>query len=215
MICMEGLAGILCITLTIEEFSKKEVCLVISYVLPGATCSSYCNILCTCNAIDVSSLYSQTCQQAVLLQPCNSRALYRLGDAQLSCHDNDDPSSPNAKRILHDAELSYRVSIDQEGCPSEGGEAPAKVKEQQWFKEQAVKKETEKKAVTGGTTQKTVASSAGKVAASTAGRGGTQAGRGSSTTGTSAQVHIFLNISLLRKNMGMNTICPAEWKNCR
>lgn len=184
MICMEGLAGILCITLTIEEFSKKEVSLVISYVLPGTTCSSHCNII--GNAIDVSSLYSQTCQQAVLLQPCNSRALYRLGDAQLSCHDNDDPSSPNAKRILQDAELSYRVSIDQEGCPSVGGEAPSKVKEQQWFKEQAGKKDAEKKAVTGGTTQKTVASSAGKVAASPAGRGGTQAGRGSSTTGTSA-----------------------------
>lgn len=184
MICMEGLTGILCITLTREEFSKKEVCLVISYVLPGATCSSYCSVI--GNAIDVSSLCSQTCQQAVLLQPCNSRALYRLGDAQLSCHDNDDPSSPNAKRILQDAELSYRVSIDQEGCPSVGGGAPAKVKEQQWFKEQAVKKDAEKKAVTGGTTQKTVASSAGKVAASPAGRGGTQAARGSSTTGTSA-----------------------------
>jgi len=78
------------------------------------------------------------------------------------------------------------VSIEQEGCPSVGGEAPTKVKEQQWFKEQAVKKEAEKKAVTGGTTQKIAAAPAGKAAASPAGRGGTQAGRGSSTTGKSA-----------------------------
>ena len=125
-----------------------------------------------------------------------------MGDAQLSCYDNDDPSSPNAKSILQEAELSYRVSIEQEGCPSVGGEAPAQVKEQQWFKEQAVKKESEKKAVTGGTTQKTAAapagkagvSPAGKAAASPAGRGGTQAGRGSSTTGESAYRCISFSI---------------------
>ena len=161
---------------------------------------SYCNIV--GNVVNVFCLYSQTCQQAVLLLPCNSRALYRLGDAQLSCYDNDDPSSPDAKRILQEAELSYRVSIEQEGCPSVGGEAPAKVKEQQWFKEQAVKKEAEKKAVTGGTTQKTgaapagktVASPAGKAAASPAGRGGAQAVRGSSTTGASAYRYMPFSI---------------------
>lgn len=162
---------------------------------------SYCNIS---DVVNVSSLHSQTCEQAVLLQPCNSRALYRLGDAQLSCYDNDDPSSPNAKRILHEAELSYRVSIEQEGCPSVGGEVPAKVKEQQWFKEQAVKKEAENKAVTGGTNKKTGAAPAGKTVASPtskaavspAGRGGAQAGRGSSTTGESAyrRIHAFLNM---------------------
>ena len=186
----------MCISLTTEEFSKKELQLVISYVLSRATCSSYCKIV--GNVVNVSSLYSQTCQQAVLLQPCNSRALYRLGDAQLSCYDNDDPSSPNAKRILQEAELSYRVSIEQEGCPSVGGEAPAKVKEQQWFKEHAVKKETKKRPVTGGTTQKTAAaltgktrsSPAGKAAASPGGRGGTQVGRGSSTTGKPAYRYI-------------------------
>ena len=94
------------------------------------------------------------------------------------------------------------MSIEQEGCPSVGGEAPAKVKEQQWFKEQAVKKEAEKKAVTGGTTQKTgaapagktAASPAGKAAASPAGRGGAQAGRGSSTTGESAYRYVPFSI---------------------
>ena len=95
--------------------------------------------------VNFSSLYSQTCQQAVLLQPCSSRALYRLGDAQLSCHDNNDPSSANAKQSLQEAELSYRLSIEEEGCPSVGGAAPAKLSEQQWFKEHTAKKEAEKK----------------------------------------------------------------------
>ena len=102
-----------------------------------------------------------------------------MGDAQLSLYDNDDPTSANAKQILQDAELSYRASIEQEGSPSVGGEAPAKINEQRWFKEQTAKKEAEKKpAAAGGTPQKTAA--AGK-AASVAGRGGTQAARGSST----------------------------------
>lgn len=130
------------------------------------------------------SFHSQTCQQAVLLQPCNSRSLYRLGDAQLSCHDNDDPTSANAKQILQDAELSYRASIEQEGCPSVGGEAPGKVSEQRWFKEQTEKPVAEKKGAAGGTPQKIAAAPAAK-GASPAGRGGTQAGRGSSTTGKS------------------------------
>lgn len=94
------------------------------------------------------------------------------------------------------------MSIEQEGCPSVGGEVPAKIKAQQWFKEQAVKKEAEKKAVTGGTTQKTAAapagktgaSPAGKAAASPGGRGGTQAGRGSSSTGKSACRYISYSI---------------------
>ena len=129
----------------------------------------------------INLLHSQTCQQGVLLQSCNSRALYRLGDAQLSLYDNDDPTSANAKQILQDAELSYRASIEQEGSPSVGGEAPAEITEQRWFKEQTAKKEAEKKpAAAGGTPQKTASAAAGK-AASPAGRGGTQAARGSST----------------------------------
>lgn len=150
-----------------------------------ATRSSYCN------KNNCYSLHSQTCQQAVLLQPCNSRALYRLGDAQLSCHDNDDPTSANAKQSLQEAELSYRVSIEQEGSPSVGGETPAKLSEQQWFKEHTAKKEAEKKRAAGGAIQKAAAAAAaaappGKTATSPAGRGGVQAGRGSSTTGKSA-----------------------------
>ena len=121
--------------------------------------------------------FLQTCQQAVLLQPCNSRALYRLGDAQLSCHDNDDPSLSKANQILQEAELSYRASIEQEGSPSIGGEASAKIAEQQWFKQRKEKQEAQKKAAAGGTSQKADAALAAK-GTSPAGRGGAQAARG-------------------------------------
>lgn len=125
----------------------------------------------------VYSLHSQTCQQAVVLQPCNSRALYRLGDAQLRCHDNDDPNSSGAKQILQDAELSYRASIEQEGKPSAGMEASSKLTQQQWHKERMKKQEAEKKTVAAKTPQKADAASAGK-GALPPGRGGTQAARG-------------------------------------
>jgi len=100
-----------------------------------------------------------------------------LGDAQLSCHDNDDPTSGKAKQLLQDAELSYRASIEQEGCPSVGGEASAKLTEQQWFKERKAKQEAEKKEAVGGTPQKAAAAPAAK-GASPAGRGSAQAARG-------------------------------------
>lgn len=103
----------------------------------------------------------QTCQQAVLLEPCNSQALYRLGDAQLSCYDNDDPTSTKAKQILHDAELSYRGSIEQEGSPSIGGDPSSKIVEQLWFRERKAKQEAEKKPPTGAS-QKAAASASSK-----------------------------------------------------
>lgn len=126
-------------------------------------------------------MHSQTCQQAVVLQPCNSRALYRLGDAQLRCHDNDDSNSSGAKQILQDAELSYRASIQEEGKPSAGMEPSSKLTEQQWHKERMKKQEAEKKTVAAKTPQKTDAASAGK-GALPAGRGGTQAARGTVQT---------------------------------
>ena len=138
----------------------------------------------------------------MLLQSCNSRALYRLGDAQLSLYDNDDPTSANAKQTLKDAELSYRASIELEGSSSIGGEAPVKITEQRWFKEQEAKKEAEKKtAAAGGTPQKTASSQAGK-AASPAGRGGNQAGRGSSTP--SEWLKFFITVAFVRLAFPLN-----------
>ncbi|XP_068729619.1 uncharacterized protein [Montipora capricornis] len=117
----------------------------------------------------ILELQEKICQEAVVLQPCNSRALYRLGDAQLSCHDNDDPTSTNFKQILQDAELSYRASIEQEGSPSVGGEVSPKIAEQLWFKERKAKQKAEKKPV---------APESQKAAAPTASKEGTKAGRG-------------------------------------
>lgn len=100
-----------------------------------------------------------------------------MGDAQLSCHDNDDPTSGKAKQILQDAELSYRASIEQEGSPSVGGEPSAKLAEQQWFKQRKAKQEVEKKATAGGAPQKAAASPTTK-GTLPAGRGAAQASRG-------------------------------------
>ena len=103
-----------------------------------------------------------------------------MGDAQLSCHDNDDPTSAKAKRILRDAELSYRASIEQEGSPSVGGEASAKLTEQQWFKERKAKQEAEKKEAASASSQKAAAAPAAK-GASPAGRGSAPAARSRET----------------------------------
>ena len=100
-----------------------------------------------------------------------------MGDAQLSCHDNDDPTSAKTKQILQDAEQSYRASIEQEGSLSVGGEASPKLAEQQWFKEKKAKKEAEKKEAAGGTPQKTVVATATKGMTPT-GRGAAPATRG-------------------------------------
>ena len=114
-----------------------------------------------------------------MLEPCNSRALYRLGDAQLSCYDNDDPTSTKAKEILHDAELSYRSSIEQEGSPSIGGDPSSKVVEQLWFKERKAHQEAEKKLPTGAS-QKAAASAASK-GTTPVGRGAVAPSQGNST----------------------------------
>ena len=98
-----------------------------------------------------------------MLQPHNSRALYRLGDAQLSCHDNDDPTSTRTKQILQDAELSYRASIEQEGSPSLGGEVLPKIAEQMWFRERKAKQEAVKKQAVA-LSQKTAAPTTAKIA---------------------------------------------------
>ena len=146
-------------------------------------------------------MHSQTCQQALVLQPCNSRALYRLGDAQLRCHDNDDPNSSGAKQILQDAELSYRASIEEEGKPSAGVEASSKLTEQQWYKERMRKQEAEKKVVAAKTRQKADAASAGK-GALPAGRGGTQAARG---TVYSVKGHL-VEKRVVRRNHNMQAL---------
>ena len=104
-----------------------------------------------------------------------------MGDAQLRCHDNDDPNSSGAKQILQDAELSYRASIQEEGKPSVGMEPSSKLTEQQWYKERMKKQEAEKKKKAAKTPQKADATSAGK-GALPAGRGGTQAARGTEQT---------------------------------
>ena len=118
----------------------------------------------------------QTCQQAVILQPCSSQALYRLGDAQLRCYDNN-PTAEGSARILAEVEQSFRASMQLEGQPCEGGMVPSVISEQQWFKQREAKRKAEMKAKESPAPQKTAASTApgGRpgAKAATRGRGGT------------------------------------------
>ena len=79
-------------------------------------------------------LQEKTCQQGVIFQPQNSRALYMLGDAQLSRHDNEINNNNNTA-VLEEAEKSYRASLELEGKPSGGKEVPGLIQEQQWWKQ--------------------------------------------------------------------------------
>lgn len=61
----------------------------------------------------------QTCQRLVQIEPCNSHALYLLGNVQLSQYD-DDPEGSEASQALEDAKRSFMASIGQEGKPKIG-----------------------------------------------------------------------------------------------
>lgn len=78
--------------------------------------------------------------------------------------------------MLEEAEQSFRTSIELEGKPCEGGVMPAKLSEQQWFKDREAKQEAEKKAKETGTPQK-AQGTPGKVA-QTGAKTGTTATRG-------------------------------------
>ena len=68
----------------------------------------------------------QTCQRLVTVQPCNSHALYLLGDVQLMEYDSD-PQGPEAENLLAAAIVSFKASIVLEGKPM-SGEAPEEIK---------------------------------------------------------------------------------------
>jgi len=55
----------------------------------------------------------------VQIQPCNSRALYLLGNAQFEQYDND-PEADQASQLLDDAKLSFKAAIGLEGKPAAG-----------------------------------------------------------------------------------------------
>ena len=96
---------------------------------------------CICTNFHIFSI-NQTCQQAILLQPSNTQALYRLGDAQLCYYDNSS-SSTDSNLVLHEAELTFRASIEQEGKPCDSAVIPAQLSDQSWFKKRLAQKEAE------------------------------------------------------------------------
>ena len=61
-----------------------------------------------------------------------------LGDAQLGRHDNE--INNNDTKTLHEAEKSFRASLELEGKPGGGKEVPVLIQEQQWWKEKQAAK---------------------------------------------------------------------------
>ena len=141
------------------------------------------------------SFFFQICEEAVVLRPSCSQALYRLGDAQLLCYDNDPIGNPE---MLREAEVSYRVSIELEGKPANDPSTHYDIVVTEWWKNKLEKdkmlkpttakaKHPEKKMTNTKPMHKNETSVKGKgtpgknqtsTAAKTAGRGGTQSSKG-------------------------------------
>ena len=67
--------------------------------------------------VDVLRLQTETCQLAVLAQPCSSRALYLLGNAQLALSDVL-ADGVSLAALLEDARKSFEASVALEGKPT-------------------------------------------------------------------------------------------------
>ena len=120
------------------------------------------------------TLFFQTCQQGVVLQPNNSRALCLLGNAQLSRHDNDVNNNTSGK-YLEEAEKCFRLSLDLEGKPSGGQLISEAIREQRWWKEResatTASAKNESKATPANTTKASQRTSPTKAATTTKTRG--------------------------------------------
>ncbi|XP_075719227.1 uncharacterized protein LOC142760141 isoform X2 [Rhinoderma darwinii] len=84
-------------------------------------------------------MQEKVCQFGVISSPCNSNALYLLGNAQLAQYD-DEPSSKEAQRALQNSKLSFQASIRLENMPTRGP-PPAELTHQKWWEEWKVSQE--------------------------------------------------------------------------
>ncbi|XP_066450937.1 uncharacterized protein [Eleutherodactylus coqui] len=76
-------------------------------------------------------IQEKVCQLGVISSPCDSNALYLLGNAQLAQYD-EKPSSEEAQPSLHNAKLSFQASIHLENMPIKGS-PPAELTSQNWW----------------------------------------------------------------------------------
>ncbi|XP_028398612.1 uncharacterized protein LOC114522180 [Dendronephthya gigantea] len=142
----------------VEMKSKNEAGIQDSVV--RTHCDHLCsllNVLSLPKDNSLLQLQEKTCQQGVILQPQSSRALYLLGGAQLSRHDNEDNNNNNNSTALEDAEKSFRASLEVEGKPKGGKQIPGYIQEQVWWKErQSPKVKTNEAASTSSKTASTM-----------------------------------------------------------
>ncbi|XP_073528280.1 uncharacterized protein [Phyllobates terribilis] len=78
-------------------------------------------------------IQEKVCRLGVISSPCNSHALYLLGNAQLAQYD-DKPSTEEAQLALQNSKLSFRASICLENM-STSGPPPAELTSQKWWQE--------------------------------------------------------------------------------
>ncbi|XP_056423891.1 uncharacterized protein LOC130362843 isoform X2 [Hyla sarda] len=78
-------------------------------------------------------MQEKVCQLGVMSSPCNSNALYLLGNAQLALYD-DKPSSEEAQLAFQNSKLSFKASIRLENMPTKGP-PPAELTSQTWWQE--------------------------------------------------------------------------------
>ncbi|XP_066552667.1 uncharacterized protein LOC136718819 [Amia ocellicauda] len=90
---------------------------------------------------ELLDMQEKVCQLGVRATPCSSHALYLLGAAQLAQYDNN-PDSKDSPRVLGEARLSFRASIDLEDMP-DSGPPPTQLASQKWWQDQ-VEREKEK-----------------------------------------------------------------------
>ncbi|XP_040286115.1 uncharacterized protein LOC120999308 [Bufo bufo] len=87
-------------------------------------------------------LQEKVCQLGVLSTPCNSNALYLLGNAQLARYD-DGPSSEEGQLALQNSKLSFQASIRLENKPTRGS-PPEELTSQKWWQEAKASQESKR-----------------------------------------------------------------------
>ena len=65
------------------------------------------------------TIFIQTCQQLIQIQPCSSHALYLLGASQFARYENTPPGE-EANKLLEDVKSSFQTCISLEGKPAAG-----------------------------------------------------------------------------------------------
>ncbi|XP_074656502.1 uncharacterized protein LOC141909757 [Tubulanus polymorphus] len=140
------------------------------------------------------SLQRETCEKLVLMNACDSHSIYLLGCAQFSQCENS--LGDESDKLLTEAKLSFKASIDLEGKPATGV-PPLDVKGQLWWQEREKQEEEKKKKANDTKVSAKPGAAAGSGGPAVRGRGtttpirgaarGTPATRGTTSRGTAGR----------------------------